>query len=290
MTTSNKGLIYKFAPTRKPVAGTHLAVEDRPIDISALELQQNYLLVKNHYVSFDPYQRGLMRDPAVKSYAPPYETEAPITNSAVSSVVKSKSAKFSPGDLVIITMTCPTEEYSVLPEKLVSQSVRKLENPYGVDVKHFIGALGMPGLTAFSSMREIAKPNPGGTFFVSAASGAVGALTGQIAKKEGMRVIGSVGDDAKLEYIIKELGFDDGFNYKKETPADALKRLAPKGLDVYVKHSIMVNVAHKVSDHYSSYYDNVGGEHLEAAIEAMNNFGRIGERKFGGFLMFSFCG
>lgn len=258
MTTQNRGLIYKALPSGKPIAGTHLKVEDRPIDVSALEPPQNGLFVKVHYVSFDPFQRGRMRDPATsKSYSPPFEIGKPIANSAISSVVKSQSAKFQPGDLVLIPGSCPTEEYSEIPEQVVSQAVRKLENPRGIDVKHFLGALGMPGLTAFASMREIANPKPGETFFVSAASGAVGALAGQIAKKEGMKVIGSVGDDAKLAYIIDELGFDDGFNYKKEKPADAVKRLAPEGLDVY--------------------YDNVGGEQLEVAIGAMKSYGRIGK-------------
>lgn len=119
----------------------------------------------------------------------------------------------------------------------------------------FLGALGMPGLTAYSSLYEIGKPKKGETIFVSAASGAVGQLVGQLAKHEGLKVIGSVGSDEKLEYITKDLGFDGGFNYKKEKPADALARLAPQGIDIY--------------------YENVGGEHLEAALDAMNNFGRV---------------
>jgi NADPH-dependent curcumin reductase CurA len=113
----------------------------------------------------------------------------------------------------------------------------------------------MPGLTAWSSFYEIGQPKKGETIFISAASGAVGQLVGQLAKHEGLTVIGSVGDDKKLEYIKSELGFDSGFNYKTEKPAEALARLAPNGIDIY--------------------YENVGGEQLEAAINAMNNFGRI---------------
>ena len=114
----------------------------------------------------------------------------------------------------------------------------------------FTGALGMPGLTAYSSLYDIGKPVKGETIFISAASGAVGQLVGQLAKHEGLTVIGSVGSDEKLDYIVKELKFDGGFNYKKEKPADALKRLAPNGIDIY--------------------YENVGGEQLEAAISALN--------------------
>jgi hypothetical protein len=100
-------------------------------------------------------------------------------------------------------------------------------------------------------------PKAGDTIFVSGAAGAVGQIVGQIAKHEGMKVIGSVGDDAKLDWIVKELGFDGGFNYKKEKPLEALKRLLPEGIDIY--------------------YDNVGGEQLEAAITFMKQYGRIGE-------------
>lgn len=105
------------------------------------------------------------------------------------------------------------------------------------------------------SFYKIGEPKKGETILVSAASGAVGQLVGQLAKHEGLRVIGSVGDDKKLDFIKTELGFDDGFNYKKEKPADALQRLAPDGIDIY--------------------YENVGGELLEAAIDAMKDHGRI---------------
>lgn len=105
------------------------------------------------------------------------------------------------------------------------------------------------------SFYEIGKPQKGETIFVSSAIGAVGQIVGQLAKHEGLRVIGSVGDDKKLDFILNELGFDGGFNYKKEKPADALARLAPDGVDIY--------------------FENVGGEQLEAAIDAMNNHGRI---------------
>lgn len=133
--------------------------------------------------------------------------------------------------------------------------VRKLDNPYNLDPKLFVGALGMPGLTAYSSFYAIGEPKKGETIFISAASGAVGQIVGQLAKHEGLKVIGSVGSDDKLDFIRKELNFDEGFNYKQEKPSDALKRLAPKGIDIY--------------------FENVGGEQLDAAIAAMNNYGRI---------------
>ena len=113
----------------------------------------------------------------------------------------------------------------------------------------------MPGLTAYSSFYDIGVPKKGETIFISSAAGPVGQLVGQLAKHEGLTVIGSVGDDKKLDFITKDLNFDSGFNYKKEKPLDALKRLAPNGVDIY--------------------YENVGGEQLEAAITCMNDFGRI---------------
>ena len=134
--------------------------------------------------------------------------------------------------------------------------VRPFFNPYNLDPKVFLGALGVAGLSAYSSMYDIAKPRNGETIFISAASGAVGQLVGQLAKVEGLFVIGSVGTNEKLDFITTELGFDAGFNYKKEKTNEALARLAPTGLDIY--------------------FDNVGGEQLEAALDAMKDFGRIG--------------
>ena len=118
----------------------------------------------------------------------------------------------------------------------------------------------MPGLTAYSSLYEIGKPKRGETIFISAASGAVGQIVGQLAKHEGLTVIGSVGSDEKLAFMKNELKFDDGFNHKKEKASDALARLAPNGIDIY--------------------FENVGGEQLEAAIGAMNDFGRIGMNSY----------
>ena len=249
----NKGLIFKKAPEAWPVAGEHLAVEAREFDLDQ-QIPEGGLIVKNFYASFDPYQRGRMRDASKKSYSPPFEMNAPITNRCIFKVVKSNNQDFKEGEVLITLSITPIEEYSLLDAAAV-KAVRKLENPYNLDPKLFLGPLGMPGLTAWSSFYEIGQPKKGETIFISAASGAVGQLVGQLAKHEGLRVIGSVGDDKKLEFIKNGLNFDDGFNYKTEKPADALARLAPNGVDIY--------------------YENVGGEQLEAAINAMNNFGRI---------------
>ncbi|EMC98696.1 hypothetical protein BAUCODRAFT_30964 [Baudoinia panamericana UAMH 10762] len=248
----NKGLIYAAHPSGFPEIGKHLKIENRDFDEDQAP-PSGGITVKVHYVSFDPYQRGRMRSPDVKSYAPPFDLGKPVTNSAIVTVIKSDNSKFKPGQVLYAPRTW-TEEYSAL-DKTMADPCKVLDNPYKLDPKLFVGALGMPGLTAYSSFYAIGKPKKGETIFISAASGAVGQIVGQLAKHEGLKVVGSVGDDKKLEFITKDLGFDAGFNYKKEKTAEALKRLAPDGIDIY--------------------YENVGGETLEAAIAHLNPFGRI---------------
>ncbi|KAI9163814.1 zinc-binding dehydrogenase [Paramyrothecium foliicola] len=250
MSTSNKTFIFKAIPDGVPVPGEHLVTEDRPFNMD--DLAQGGIVAELLYASFDPYQRGRMRDASKKSYMPAFELGGPVYNGAVAKVVKSSNDAFAEGDLVEGMM--PTAQYAVIAEP-AKYNIRKLANPLDLDLALFLGPLGMPGLTAWSGLHRIGKPKKGETLFVSSAAGAVGQIVGQIAKREGLTVIGSVGSDEKLDFITKELGFDAGFNYKKEKPADALPRLAPNGIDIY--------------------FENVGGDHLEAAIDNMNVDGRI---------------
>lgn len=247
----NKAIIFKAIPDEFPVAGQHLAVETRDFDIDQ-EPPNGGVTLQNHYASLDPYQRARLRSSAVKSYVPAYERGKPIANYCISKVLKSNTDQFHAGDVVYGVV--PIEEYSVLGPQML-RAIRRVDNPHSLDIKLFLGPLGMPGITAYSSLYEIGKPKRGETIFISAASGAVGQVVGQLAKHEGLRVIGSVGDDDKLAFIKDELAFDEGFNYKKEKPLAALRRLAPEGIDIY--------------------YENVGGEHLDAALVCMKNFGRI---------------
>ena len=248
----NKGLIFKKVPEGWPVEGEDLVIEDRQFDLET-DVPEDGLIVKTYYVSFDPYQRGRMRRPEIKSYVPAFDLGKAITNSAVAKVLKSSNSKFKAGD--IVTGMLPTEEYSLVEASVANNQLHVLSNPYDLDPKLFVGALGMPGLTAYASFYDIGQPKKGETIFISSASGAVGQIVGQLAKHEGLKTIGSVGSDDKLEFIKKELDYDEGFNYKKESPAQALKRLAPEGIDIY--------------------FDNVAGETLDAALVALNNFGRI---------------
>ncbi|KAK4118228.1 NAD(P)-binding protein [Parathielavia appendiculata] len=249
----NKTLIFKEIPTAAPVPGEHLVLEDRGFDPEAAP-PQGGLTLSILYASFDPYMRGRMRPAHVESYVPAFELNGPVTSHCVACVIKSDTDAYQPGDLLVGML--PIGEYTVLDREGVKMISRKVDNKYGLkDLGLFIGPLGMTGLTAWSALYEIGQLKKGETIFISSAAGAVGQVAGQIAKRQGLKVIGSVGSDDKLEFIINELGFDSGFNYKKEKPRDALKRLAPEGLDIY--------------------YENVGGEQLEAALDAMNNWGRI---------------
>lgn len=249
---SNKTLIFKKIPTGIPVAGEHLTVEDRPID-DITTAPKGGLILKVVYSSFDPYLRGRMRDAAVKSYSPAFALDGPVSSGSVGKVIASDLPdEFPVGEHVVALI--PVAEY-VRVEDVKAVGARRIQNPHGLDLGLFVGALGMPGLTAWSGLHKIGKPKKGETIFVSSAAGAVGAVVGQIAKREGLTVIGSVGTDEKLDFITKELGFDSGFNYKKESPLDALPRLAPNGIDIY--------------------FENVGGDHLEAALLSLNVGGRI---------------
>ncbi|CEL10130.1 hypothetical protein ASPCAL13255 [Aspergillus calidoustus] len=249
---SNKGLIFKKVPQGLPVPGQDLAIE--PVAEIAIDSPPEHgLLIKSLFASFDPYMRGRMRPVEHKSYTPAYHLNTPIDSFVIGQVIQSDNPAYQTGQLIIGQL--PIQEYVAIDEISIER-VKPLKNPLGLpDVRVFLGPLGMPGLTAYSSFYEIGKPKKGDTIFISAASGAVGQIVAQLAKREGLRVIGSVGSDDKLNYIIDKLGFDGGFNYKCERPRDALARLAPEGLDIY--------------------YDDVGGEHLEAALDALNNFGRI---------------
>jgi NADPH-dependent curcumin reductase CurA len=251
----NKAFMYKAVPHGWPKPGHDLSVESSDFDEFAAPPKKGFT-TRNLYAAFDPTQRTLMRDPAIKSYSPPMQLGQPVTAvTAIGRVLKSDCDKFKVGDLVLYWMW-PTESYSAVPEELVD-SVQLLMPTSGVPLTAYLGALGMTGLTAYGSLHEIGQPKKGETIWISGAAGSVGQTVGQIAVREGLTVIGSVGNDKKLEFITKELGFTSGFNYKEENPLDAIKRLAPNGIDIY--------------------FDNVGGEALDAALLHLKHFGRIGQ-------------
>lgn len=250
MMVSNKSLIFKNIPTHLPVPGEHLVIEDRPIDLT--NPPEGGLIIEVLSLSYDPYQRARLRDPAVKDYFPAYQPGQTISNWGIGRVLAASAEGFAKGDLVRSGFA-PFSEYASLSKEDMGH-VEKLVNKYDVPPEMFIGPIGMPGMTAYSGLYEIGHPKKGQTIFIDSAAGAVSQVVAQLAKREGLRVIGSVGSDEKLK-TIKEWGFDDGFNYKKEKPAEALKRLIPEGIDIF--------------------WENVGGEQFEAALDNMNKFGRI---------------
>ncbi len=211
------------------------------------ELADGQVLVRNEVMSVDPYMRGRMDDRP--SYVPPFQVGSPLDGGAVGVVVASRTEAVEVGAHVLHGLGW--REHAVLPGRKV-----QVVDTTSLDAGAYLGVLGMPGLTAYAGLLEVASMAPGDTVFVSGAAGAVGSLVGQIAKQRGAaRVVGSAGSAEKVAWLTDELGFDAAFNYKDGDVRGQLRTAAPDGIDVY--------------------FDNVGGEHLEAAISALNNQGRI---------------
>lgn len=207
---------------------------------------EGQVLVRNLYFSVDPYMRGRMND--VTTYVEPYQVGRPLDGRCVGRVLESLHPDFAPGDLVRSFLGW-REQYAAPPEAL-----EKLDSAHP-HPSHYLSALGGTGLTAYVGLVGLCEPQPGETVFVSSAAGAVGSVAGQIARVKGCRVVGSAGSDDKVRIAREEFRFHDAFNYKTTDPGAALAALAPDGIDVY--------------------FDNVGGRHLEAALDALNDFGRI---------------
>jgi NADPH-dependent curcumin reductase CurA len=216
-------------------------------DTELPEPEEGELLIRNLYMSVDPYMRGRMRPG--RSYVAPFEPGKPLEGGAVGIVVESNNPAFLQGTHVLSEMG--------FRESFVSDGsgLEKIDpgpHPPGV----YLGVLGMPGRTAYTGLTEIGKPEPGETVYVSAAAGAVGSAVCQIAKIRGCRVVGSAGSEAKVRWLLEKAGVDGAFNYKDfRKIARELRRQCRDGIDVY--------------------FDSVGGDHLEAAIANMNDFGRI---------------
>lgn len=210
------------------------------------------VLLRTVWMSVDPYMRGRMR-PDIKSYIPPFALDEPLDGGAVSEVVESRNDAFSPGDYVV-GFQGGWKQYSVAP----ADGLHKVD-PNLAPLSAYLGVLGMPGLTAWAGLTQILKPKEGETLFVSGAAGAVGSLVCQLGKIKGCRVVASAGSPEKCEWLMKEGGADVALNYKKYESASALTKAlaeaAPNGVDCY--------------------FENVGGMHLEAALNCIAFGGRI---------------
>lgn len=206
------------------------------------------VLVRNQFVSVDPYMRGRMND--TESYVAPFEVGKALDGGAIGVVIASESAKVPVGATVVHGLGW--RDHAVLD----ARHVRVVDPAAAPTPSAYLGLLGMTGLTAYVGLLDIAQFREGDTVFVSGAAGAVGSVVGQIAKLRGAkRVIGSAGSAAKVAHLVDDLGFDAAFNYKDSSVRGQLRDAAPDGIDVY--------------------FDNVGGDHLEAAIKSLNKYGRV---------------
>ncbi|PPB48804.1 NADP-dependent oxidoreductase [Arthrobacter pityocampae] len=230
---------------RRPV-GTPTPEDFATVTVDLPALDDGEVRVRNEYVSVDPYMRGRMNDS--RSYVAPFGLNETMTGGAVGRVTESASATLPVGTAVLHgygwrdVAQGPAAQFSPLPETDLPLSV-------------FLGAAGMTGLTAYAGLKRVAGLKEGDVVFISGAAGAVGSIAGQVARKLGAsRVIGSAGSAEKVALLKEKYGYDDAFNYKDAPVRRQLRDLTPDGIDVY--------------------FDNVGGDHLEAAIDRLNTGGR----------------
>jgi NADPH-dependent curcumin reductase len=214
--------------------------------VSVPALKDGEVLIRNHYLSLDPYMRGRMED--TKSYAAPQAIGETMIGGTVGEIVESKNSKFAVGDKVLGMLGW--SEIGVSDGTLL----RKLDTAH-IPLSAYLGAVGMPGLTAWYGLTQIMQPKKGETIVVSAASGAVGSVVGQLAKQRGCRAVGIAGGKEKCDYVVNELGFDACIDYKAGNLVAELAKATPDGIDAI--------------------FENVGGEIFDACLARMNPFGRI---------------
>ncbi|MGJ7524178.1 NADP-dependent oxidoreductase [Variovorax sp. GB1P17] len=216
-------------------------------------LQDNQVLVRHHYMSLDPYMRGRMND--AKSYAQPQPLGAVMQGGTVGEVVESKHPKYAVGDKVV--GFGGWQEYSVVDASQPG-ALKKVDTTH-VALSHYLGAVGMPGVTAWYGLVKIIAPKAGETVVITAASGAVGSAFGALAKARGCRVVGIAGGPDKCKYVTDELGFDACIDYRQhpdvKSMSAALKEACPRGID--------------------GYFENVGGYIFDAVLLRANAFARV---------------
>ncbi len=241
MADTNTRILLASRPVGEPT-GTDFQIESAPIPDSG----DGQVLLRTIYLSLDPYMRGRMR--AGPSYAAALQIGEVMTGGAVAEVVESRAPGFAVGD--IVNAHIGWQSHAVMD----AADLRKVD-PSLAPISTAVGILGMPGSTAYFGLLDICDPQPGETVVVSAASGAVGALVGQIARIKGCRAVGIAGSDAKCAYVLNDLGFDAVINYKTQNVPEALAAACPDGIDVY--------------------FDNVGGATLDAVLDQINIGARI---------------
>lgn len=251
MSLVNHQILLASRPAAEPTAANFKLVEV-PVP-SVDQLAEGQVLVRHHYLSLDPYMRGRMSDS--KSYAEPQPLDAVMIGGTVGEVVASKHPRFDVGDAVVCMGGW--QEYSVI-DASQRGAITKVDTRQ-IPLSAYLGAVGMPGVTAWYGLVKLIHPKAGETVVVSAASGAVGSVVGQLAKARGCRVVGIAGGPDKCRYVVEELGFDACIDHKAHTDlrslSAALRDAAPQGID--------------------GCFENVGGLCLDAVMLRMNAFGRI---------------
>jgi NADPH-dependent curcumin reductase CurA len=235
----NKRVVLASRPVG-PVTDSNFRVEQAPVPKAA----DGEVVVRNLWLSLDPYMRGRMSD--AKSYVKGVEIGEVMVGQTVGEVVDSSHPKLSVGDIVLTQLGW--QLYGATREATKIDASR-------APPTYYLGLMGMPGLTAYFGLKELGQPKAGETVVVSAASGAVGSVVGQLAKLWGARAVGVAGGTEKCRYVKEELGFDACIDYKSGALREELKAACPKGIDVY--------------------FDNVGGEILDTVLVKMNLFGRV---------------
>jgi NADPH-dependent curcumin reductase CurA len=241
MTTMNRQVLLAARP-RGAVSEADFRIVDTPLGTPG----DGEALVKNDWLSLDPYMRGRMSD--AKSYAPSVQLGEVMVGQTVGTVVESRDPRLRPGDAVLTQLGW--QLYGIAKASALTRI-----DTARVPASYYLGVLGMPGMTAWFGLNEIGKPKPGETLVVSAASGAVGSVVGQLAGIRGCRVVGIAGGAAKCAYVVDTLGFDACVDHKAVGWQDALRAACPRGVDVD--------------------FENVGGEILDALLRIMNPFSRI---------------
>ena len=248
MAQTNRQIHLVSRPSGEATADNFRLLE-KPLGAPA----EGQVLVRHHYLSLDPYMRGRMND--AKSYAQPQPLDQVMQGGTVGVVVESRHPNFKAGDSVV--GYGGWQEYSIVDAGNPGM-LRKVDTSR-VPLPAYLGAVGMPGVTAWYGLMKICQPKPGQTIVVSAASGAVGSAVGQLAKSRGCRAVGIAGGSDKCGYVTRELGFDACVDYKAHPDAkslyQALKEATPDGVD--------------------GCFENVGGTVLDATLARMNAFGRI---------------
>jgi NADPH-dependent curcumin reductase CurA len=241
MTDTRRSIVLRSRPTGEP------GPENFAIETSAIpQPGAGQVLTRTLWLSIDPYMRGRMNEGA--SYAAPVALGEPMTGETVGEVLASNDPNFVPGQIVLGARGWQSH--------IVSPGAALVALPAGAPYSAYLGVLGMPGATAYSGMRDIGKPKRGETVVISAASGAVGSVAGQLAKRAGARVVGISGGAANRAFVIDELGFDDCIDYRAAADLHAaLREACPNGIDVY--------------------WENVGGAVQAAVFPLMRDFGRM---------------